>query len=167
MYSIFGKPLKRAFQKCMGHGRVGVRQKKLFKAECQGFGDFQRISSCPGLGGLKFSAPITPKTLEPGETKARNGFRTLNIGGSHVVGHCDPPLSTRRPPGRVLTCKLGHGPWSMAPPWSDLHHRTPVPHAKLSQPPIPQETPPKIPTLDFKGENGLVSVGRISTACPL
>ena len=33
MYSIFGKPLKRAIQTCMGHGGIGGRQKKLFSRE--------------------------------------------------------------------------------------------------------------------------------------
>ena len=33
MYGIFGKPLKRAIQTCMGHGGVGGRQKKLFSRQ--------------------------------------------------------------------------------------------------------------------------------------
>ena len=91
MYSIFGKPLKRAFHTCVGHGEVGVRQKKLSPAERQGVGDFQPTSTspfsphCPGLGVVGFSAPIPPKTMEPGETKAGNIFNTLKLGGYHVV----------------------------------------------------------------------------------
>ena len=77
--------------------------------------DFQPISSCLGLGGFRFPAPIPPKILEPGETKAGNGCSTLKTGGYHVVGPWDPLSSTWRSPGRVLTCKWVHGPWSVAP----------------------------------------------------
>ena len=45
MYGIFGKPLKRAFQTCMGHGGVGGRKKKLPEAERPRVRDFQPISS--------------------------------------------------------------------------------------------------------------------------
>ena len=43
MYGIFGKPLKRAFQTCMGHGGVGGLQKKLPEAERRPVWDFRPI----------------------------------------------------------------------------------------------------------------------------
>ena len=47
MWGIFGKPLKRAFQTCMGHGGVGVNQQKLFgrqRGRFRDFGPFSGIS---------------------------------------------------------------------------------------------------------------------------
>ena len=48
MYGIFAKPLKKAFQTCMGHGGVGGRKKKLPEAKRPRVRDFQPISSRHG-----------------------------------------------------------------------------------------------------------------------
>jgi hypothetical protein len=48
MYGIFGKPSKRAFQTCMGHGGVGAFKKKLFKAERGRVCDFWPFSQKSG-----------------------------------------------------------------------------------------------------------------------
>ena len=40
MYGIFGKPLKRAFQTCMGHGGVGALKKKFSGPEGWQFRNF-------------------------------------------------------------------------------------------------------------------------------
>ena len=69
MYGIFGKPLKRAFQTCMGHGGVGGRQKKLPEAKRPGVRDFQPISSRHGqnfdpfeviFSGFRRLTPLKP-----------------------------------------------------------------------------------------------------------
>ena len=69
MYGIFGKPLKRAFQTCMGHGGVGGRKKKLPEAKRPRVRDFQPISSCHGqnfdlfeviFSGFRHLTPLKP-----------------------------------------------------------------------------------------------------------
>ena len=69
MYGTFGKPLKRAFQTCMGHGGVGGRKKKLPEAERPRVRDFQRISSRHGqnfdlfeviFSGFRRLTPLKP-----------------------------------------------------------------------------------------------------------
>ena len=69
MYGIFGKPLKRAFQTCMGHGGVGGRKKKLPDAERPRVRDFQPISSRHGqnfdpfeviFSGFRRLTPLKP-----------------------------------------------------------------------------------------------------------
>ena len=46
---------------------------------------------------FRFSAQNPPESLELGQTKARNGFSTLKIGISHVVGPWDPPFPPASP----------------------------------------------------------------------
>ena len=70
--------------------------------------DFRLIFRKSGLGQARvrviFSGfqPPTSKTLRLGQTKARDGFSTLKIGGRHVFNPWDPPLSTPTPPSGVL-----------------------------------------------------------------
>ena len=47
MDGIFGKPSKRAFHTCMGHGGVSGLQKKLFNVNCRQVRDFPPILSQP------------------------------------------------------------------------------------------------------------------------
>ena len=84
-----------------------------------GSGIFSRFQAVPGriltrLRSYSQVLPNPPKTLTLGETKARNGFSTLKIGGYHVSSPGDPLLLTRRPPGGVprhvrVHAGLGYG----------------------------------------------------------
>ena len=58
MYGIFGKPLKRAIQTCMGHGGVGPLKKKLFGRQCAQVLDFgpNFYNSAPDFTG----GPVVP-----------------------------------------------------------------------------------------------------------
>ena len=114
----------------MGHGGGYVAtKKKLLEAERQRVRDFQPISSRPGQDFepfrghfFRFSAENPPQTLKPGETKARNGFSTLKIGGYHVSSPWAPPLLTRRPPGRVPRHVRARGPRVVLPYASTRAH---------------------------------------------
>ena len=55
MYGIFGKPLKRDFQTCMGHGGVSVQQQKFFQpATCTSHGLIRCVKRvCATEPGIK------------------------------------------------------------------------------------------------------------------
>ena len=57
---IFGKRKKRAFQACMGHGGVGLRQKKLFNVDCRRVRDFPPILSRPARIFTRFESYFQP-----------------------------------------------------------------------------------------------------------
>ena len=68
MYGIFGKPWKRAFQTCMGHRGVGVRQQKLFsrqRGRFRDFGPFSGISEAQDTILTWFGSHFQVFGLEP------------------------------------------------------------------------------------------------------
>ena len=106
VYSERGR--KGAFQACMGHGGGRCPPTKVIQRRMlagQGFSaNYQPAGPDFYLFWVIFSGfqPRTPvKWLELGQTKARNGFGTLKIGGYHVVRPWNPLLLTQRPPCRA------------------------------------------------------------------
>ena len=75
MYSISGKPLKKASQTCMGHRGVGAPQKNLLKAGCGVVRDFQLVFTCfqPEFDSIKsfyyFFSPESAKNPGIGANK--------------------------------------------------------------------------------------------------
>ena len=57
---IFGKRKKGAFQACVGHGGVGLGQKKLFNVDCRRVKDFLLILSWPARISNHFGSYFQP-----------------------------------------------------------------------------------------------------------
>ena len=109
MYGIFGKPLKRAFRTCMGHGGVGPLKKKIFEAERGRVMDFWPFSRnfhrCWGvhMGWCHVNPPNSPHYPHMPPGMGPHGPRTfthdppavgwLSVGSRLGVGwgpDCDP-----------------------------------------------------------------------------